>query len=103
MDIFNTQTQVNLAEQEARNLSERNRIGLDTLKMSLKQSFFTLWNNPNASPQDILNVFGTNAYKLFQTSRDTIALIKTLDPEWEAPVSPKEFTVNPDGSVTIIE
>lgn len=103
MDIFNITTETNLPLQEARNLAEKNRIALDMLKSNFKNSFNSLWNNPNATPQEILDMFDTNAYKLFATSRDTIMFIKSIDPEWEAPISPKEFTVNPDGSVTISE
>lgn len=103
MDIFETANTIDLAEQEARNLALKNKTGLDMLKKSLEDSFNALWNNPNATPQEILNVFGTDAYKLFKTSRDTILFIKSIDPEYVYPVSPKQFTINSDGSVTIIE
>jgi hypothetical protein len=103
MDIFNTPQPITSAEQEAINLAEKNRIALDVLKVNYKESFTKLWANENATSQEILDVYGTNAVKLFLASKKTAELIKFLDPTYEAPVTPKEFTINNDGSVTIVD
>ncbi len=100
MDIFEV-PQTNNAHQEAVNLSTKNRVALDTLKKNYEESFMTLWANTNATAQEILNVYGTGASQLFTVSRATAMFIKSLDPSWNPPVSPKEFTLNEDGTVTI--
>jgi hypothetical protein len=102
MNIFET-PQINKAEQEAINLSTKSKVGLDMLKSNYEDSFMTLWANPNATPQEILDLYGTNASQLFVVSRATAMFIKSVDPSWTPPVSPKEFTINEDGTVTIIE
>jgi len=102
MDIFNTPQPISSAEQEAINLAEKNRIALDILKTSYEESFKKLWNNENATPQDILAVFGANAVKLFIASKATADFIKSLDPAYQAPITPREFKINQDGSVTIL-
>ena len=101
MELFWTQQATNYPLQEAMNLQEKSRIGLDILKANYKDSFACLWNNPNATPQEILDVYWVNAAQLFITSRDIAIFINSLDPTWEPPVSPNEFTINPDGTVTV--
>lgn len=102
MDIFNPQTENNLPFQEAQNLATKNMIALDMLKSNIKDAFACLHNNPNATSQEILDVYGENAASLFIAFQKAILFINSLDPTWEPPVSPKEFTINPDGTVTII-
>lgn len=101
MSIFVPPTQINLPLQEAQNLSTKNMIALDMLKRNYEDAFNCLWHNPNATPQEILDVYGSNAAQLFLVSRDTALFIKSVDPTYEPPVLPKEFTINPDGTVTI--
>lgn len=104
MDIFNIpQPQISPSRQEAINLAEKNRVILDTLKKGYMDSFNHFWNNPNATPQNMCNEYGTGAKDIFIKSKTTVDFIKFLDPNWVAPVSPKPITINNDGSVTIHE
>jgi hypothetical protein len=74
---------------------------LEHLKMGVKQAFEAVWSAPD--PQKVIDQFGTSAVILFQASNASQQLIKALDPSWEELVPPKEFTVNEDGTVTILE
>lgn len=102
MEIFGTLETSN-AQQEAINLSTKNRVAFDSLKKQYVDSFNCLWSNQNATPQEILDVYGVNAKQLFVVSRATALFIKSLDPSWTPPTLPKEFTINDDGTVTVLE
>lgn len=90
MNIFEI-PQTDLAQQEAINLASKNRATLDMLKKQYQDAFNSLWFNPNATPQEILNIFGTNAVKLFMVSKATADFIKSIDPEYTPPTTPKEL------------
>lgn len=101
MNIFNIENQ-NKALQEAKNLADKNRITLDTLKRNVEDAFNTLWHNPNATPQEILDIYGTSAVQLFVVYRKTIDLIKEIEPNYQEKNLPVAFEIKPDGTVKII-
>jgi hypothetical protein len=74
---------------------------LGLLKLSIKTGFDSIWNNPDATPQEVLDTFGTEACILFDASSKTQEFIKSLDPNYTPLVPNKEFTINEDGTVTV--
>lgn len=104
LDVFLTETAKTRQEEiieVCKNIAIYNKATLDTLKESTRNSFNNVWRNPEATPQEIFASFGTNAVKLFVVAGATIQFIKALDPEWEEPVPPYQYSINPDGTVTV--
>lgn len=75
-----------------------------------ERSFDLLWNNPNATPAEILVELGTDAAEALELSAETIIFMETilpdrLDDEWariQAKIAAKPATTsNEDGTVTI--
>jgi len=73
------------------------------LRQTVKGCFDDVWNNSEYTPQEFLNSCGTDASKLFIASAKTQQLIKALDPTYEYLISPKQVTINEDGTVTVLE
>lgn len=64
------------------------------------------WNNPNgATPQEIANTLGSDAKEIFELHAKLGSLIASIKPESIAEGSSVvgQFTINEDGTVTIIE
>lgn len=61
-----------------------------------------IWNNPDATPDEIIKEFGSDGAALFQTSELLQQSMATADPTYEV-MEPKDaqVTINPDGTVTI--
>jgi hypothetical protein len=76
---------------------------LENLKQNVAECWRLFWNNPDATPQQICDKFGKDAYKIFQTSSVIQTAIATLDNTFVPFVPPREFTINQDGTVTISE
>jgi hypothetical protein len=102
MNIFNLNEQ-NTVLQEAKNLADKNRITLDMLKRNVEDAFNTLWHNPNATPQEILDVYGTSAAQLFIACRATFDFIKSVDDTYIEPIPPKSVMIHEDGTVKVNE
>jgi hypothetical protein len=71
-------------------------------------AFNDLWGSENnplpiEEVQAVLNLFGSDAYQLFQIHQVWQQFIKTVDPTYEPLVPPYEYTINPDGTVTLSE
>jgi hypothetical protein len=75
-----------------------------------EQGFDALWNNPNATPAEILVEMGTDAAEVFQLSTATAQLMAailpdTLPDDWariQAKLAAKPaVTAHEDGTVTI--
>lgn len=94
-------TQEDIAKDIAKKVLGTNLNGLNKLKDAIRSSFSLIWDNPNATPQEILDEFGTNAKELFIASAKTIAFIKSFDEEYEEPKRLYEFTINEDGTVVV--
>ena len=72
------------------------------LKVQHTYMFNAIWNNPNFSPMQIIEEFGTDAVALFQVSEGIQGLLKIVDPSY-VPLTPTGYTIvpNQDGTVTI--
>lgn len=62
-----------------------------------------LWNNPDATPQEILAELGPKAAEVFQLSAALVQFLMTIDPTFVPQVPPLPFTIHEDGTVTIDE
>ena len=65
--------------------------------------FQQLWKSPKVTPQEILDEYGTDAAQLFAFSAQLQALALGINPDYEPLVSPYEYIINPDGTVTVGE
>jgi hypothetical protein len=83
-------------------LSSQVNGSLDNLKRNIQIAWDLFWHNPQATPQQICDALGNNAYKIFQESGFWQAAIKQRDPDYEELVPPNEFVINQDGTVEII-
>ena len=91
IDIFKTTTEESREQivlREVESIAVDNSSTLNMLKERFKSSFEKVWANPIASPQDIFDGFGVNAYKLFQVANETAQFIMILDSEWTPPTPP---------------
>ena len=71
------------------------------MKQEHARIFNILWNNPKATPQEILDQYGVDAAALFSFSLQIQTIAKAIDPGYVRLVSPYEYTINPDGTVTV--
>ena len=113
--IFSTPTapeapEISLAREESRlraAVLADAREGYRRLCQIQKQGINRIWNHPRLSPQQAVDALGTDAARIFQAHgalTEVIASVATMDgvePDLLFPTH--EFTVNPDGTVTIGE
>lgn len=60
-----------------------------------------IWHNSIATPQEIFDLFGQNAVKLFQLSSALQHLLTEVLNGYEMMSPPYEYTINEDGTVTV--
>lgn len=61
-----------------------------------------IWNNKDGlTPQEVLDSFGPDAAELFLFSSNIQTMLATAGAGYSPVDTPNEFTVNPDGTVTI--
>lgn len=82
-------------------VSKRSAESLDFFIRTFEESLRAFWEHPEFTPQEIFDFYGTEAYKLFQQSDDTIAFIQKFKPDYVPAVNITAFTINKDGSVTV--
>lgn len=73
--------------------------GLVGTYVELKQ---TVWENPQGlTPQQVFDALGTNGGELFSLSTLLVTTVNTVIPGTLTDTHPYEFTINPDGTVTV--
>ena len=61
-----------------------------------------IWNNDQGlSPQEVLDKMGTDAAELFELSDSIQQLASSACMDYVAKVTPNEYTLNEDGTVTL--
>jgi hypothetical protein len=61
-----------------------------------------VWDNPQGlTPQEVMDSLGTSAAELFQLSSLLVTTVNTAQPDTLDASQPYEFTINPDGTVTV--
>jgi len=63
--------------------------------------FREIWNCPTVSPQEIMDMYGTDAVLLFLFSSQIQNLLASSNPNYVPLAPPYQYTINPDGTVTI--
>jgi hypothetical protein len=103
MEFLKQEQKTDAAEQVKDEIIKESLRFLNGAKRKHMSAFRKFWYNPNATPQEICDKFGTNAKEVFIASKATEDYIKILDETYKAPEVPYEFTINADGTVTIGE
>lgn len=103
MFTIEEKTQEEKTKDAVRGMNSHAVASVENAKNNYRTAFNLLWDNENATPQEICDALGNQAYKLFENAMIWISAITKLDPTWVYPPAPNEFTINPDGTVTIGE
>jgi hypothetical protein len=75
---------------------------LDGVKKLYSRGMQLVWDQEgNIGPAEIFESLGTEGGKLFQDGVDLLTFILSKDPGWIYSAPTHEYTINPDGSVTI--
>ena len=73
------------------------------IETELLNSFRLVWENPDFTPQEIFDQFGSDSYELFVFSRMMQDCMIQINPNYIYLVPPYEYVMNPDGTVTVGE
>ena len=73
------------------------------MKQEHARIFNMLWKNPKVTPQEILGQYGEEAAALFAFSSQIQAMATAIDPGFVALIPPYNYTINPNGTVTVGE
>jgi len=94
----------NRAKTIATQVDQSRSFTIDQLIRATKNTFKNVWYNPEATPQEIFNEFGTNASIIFNDHAAAVQCVLTIKPRALTPADytpPFEYTINQDGSVTV--
>lgn len=100
----NPQPQLTLAQSAANDLIEQTRNTFNIMVNSFNNGANNFWNNPMIPPSAIAEALGSDAREVFQLHYALGQLIGSIKPESiELGLSKiGQFTMNEDGTVTII-
>jgi len=71
------------------------------MKQMHTQSFNTVWNNNQYTPEEIVTAFGTDAVALFTLSYQLQEILIAADPNYVILTAPNQITFSEDGSVVV--
>lgn len=73
-----------------------------TLTKTYEKIYKRVWENHlGLTPQEVFDSLGPQGAELFQLSALLVQTVNTAQPGAIQPAQPYEFTINPDGTVTI--
>lgn len=103
--LDNNQPQLTPAEIIAKNLKVSTKQTFQVMTNSFNTGSVNFWNNPRATPSEIASALGTDAREVFELHYALGQLIASVKPEAIAAGLSLvgQFTMNEDGTVTIIE
>jgi hypothetical protein len=84
-------------------IKSSNQALYNTILNAVASGFKSVWDNKKFTAQEIFDGFGTDAKDLFILSASLQDLIKHVNPDYQPIAPPKDFTINEDGTVTVIE
>lgn len=106
MSILNqpSNPQIDPATRAANMLKNNARQTFNMMAQAFNQGSKNFWNNPNSSPQEIAAALGNDAREIFELHYQLGTLLSTIKPEsiTEGSSVIGQFTMNDDGTVTII-
>lgn len=103
MNLISTQVQPP-AQIIAQRIDQTRSFALQGLVRATKSAFNDFWNSNQATPQQIVDIFGTSAKTIFENHAATVQFILSVDPSALQPsdYTPQyNFTINSNGTVTI--
>lgn len=97
-------TQEEIIKDGIREINTTANAGIINLKQAIDLGYQQFWFNPLATPQEICDVLGNQAHKLFEDHSDASLFILSKDSEYVVKGVPENFTadINIDGTVTIL-
>jgi|688.fasta_scaffold04417_16 hypothetical protein len=101
----NSQTPADKAIRIANNIKGTTRQTFQMMTNAFNAGSKNFWNNPHSTPTQIAEALGTDAREVFELHYALGQLINSIKPEsiqegWDVI---GQFTMNEDGTVTIIE
>lgn len=87
--------------QEVKNISQQNARLKEVMKNMHASIFNQIWNNPNATPQEIIDGFGADAIQLFIFSSGIQQMLAGAEADYEPLVPPYEHTISQEGVITV--
>jgi len=104
MSIFETPTLTHEEELKlhVNGLTENLNGSLQSVINNYEYSLREVWEHPKFTAQEIFNVYGNNAYKLFEESDRVWSFIKQYKPDYVPPVNIRPYNINGDGTVTVL-
>lgn len=107
MSLFNepVKTQAEIAKDEVREMNAMVERITELSKTFSEKLFNHFWFNPYATPQELVAIYGTDGYKLFEKLSVWNSAINNIDPTFIPKSVPSkwDYKINQDGSVTITE
>lgn len=94
------------AQITAKRIDQNHTAAFNTLKTTVIQGFNDIWHNKQATPQQVLNEFGTKGAVLFANHEAAVQLILSIDPtalKASEYIPPLPYTINSDGTVTTVQ
>jgi hypothetical protein len=74
---------------------------IQQINMQHLTAFNNIWNNPDFTPQQVLDSFGTDAARLFSDSSATQTFLAAVLDGYEPLTPTAAYTINNDGTVTV--
>jgi len=96
-------TQQEIIKDEIREINITANAGILNLKQAVNSGYQQFWFNSLVTPQEICDILGNQAFKLFEDHRDASLFLLSKDSEYVVQGVPENFTadINNDGTVTI--
>jgi acyl-CoA synthetase (AMP-forming)/AMP-acid ligase II len=91
------------AEQERAKtqITESLNAGIREICVRFDSLFTAVWRDPRLTPQQVFDVFGSDAASLFVFAAAIQQAVNTIAPEALPQVPLAEFAINADGTVTV--
>ena len=106
MSLFNSiqPTTTQLLQATQNGIINNNNMALQTLQNVVMSNWNTVWNNPNFTPQQIFDQFGTDAGTLFSLGVAACTFIETIQPgslDTKYLSAALPYIINSDNTVTV--
>jgi hypothetical protein len=103
--LDNNQSSIDKSIQISNHIKNSTKHTFQFMKDAFNNGSQTFWNNPRATPSEIATALGTDAKEVFELHYALGLLINSIKPEsiQEGWAIIGQFTMNEDGTVTIIE
>jgi hypothetical protein len=103
--LDNVNDEISASQQVANRIKNQTKQNFESMVLFFNEGAETFWRNPISRPTQIANELGANAREIFELHYALGQLIGNIKPEAieEGLSKIGQFTMNEDGTVTIIE